>query len=281
MKWRFIVYSLIIAFCLVAIGMGVYQQFFYKNSDTDMLMLGTTIGTKAVEQQEKEEAIKNEFYDIFKNSLVYVTNNVNNKATRADMSKDLIYTVNQVSKVESGKYEMNINLPAINIVSQNAQNINKKIEDTFIPKATSLLTSTGGNYTIYNIDYAGFVNNNVLSLIIRATLKEGQNPQRVMFMTYNYNLDNGKLLTFNDILEMKSITTATMQNKINKEIQEISKKNQSFKQIGYSVFERNPNDSMYKVEETKLYFIGPNSDGYVLYAYGNTNNTSEVDIIIF
>ncbi len=282
MEKRYILYVLIVIVCIIALGIGVYAQIFYKNADTDKLMVGATANQTQISQvNQTEEKIKTEFNNIFTNTLNYVNKNIKTTATRRDMSKDLVYTSNQVSKTEKGKYEMNINIPTVNIVSDNAEQINDEIEKIFVTKATSILSTNGAAYTIYNIDYIAYVNNNILSLAIRATLKEGDNPQRVMFMTYNYNLENGSILTLNDIMQAKGLSNSTVQNKITKEIKEISKKTEDLKNIGYTVYSRNADDSMYKLENTKSYFIGENSYLYILYPYGNTNNTSEVDIVVF
>ena len=282
MEKRYILYVLIVIVCIIALGIGVYAQIFYKNADTDKLMVGATANQTQISQvNQTEEKIKTEFNNIFTNTLNYVNKNIKTTATRRDMSKDLVYTSNQVSKTEKGKYEMNINIPTVNIVSDNAEQINDEIEKIFVTKATSILSTNGAAYTIYNIDYIAYVNNNILSLAIRATLKEGDNPQRVMFMTYNYNLENGSILTLNDLMQAKGLSNSTVQNKITKEIKEISKKTEDLKNIGYTVYSRNADDSMYKLENTKSYFIGENSYLYILYPYGNTNNTSEVDIVVF
>ena len=51
------------------------------------------------------------------------------------------------------------------------------------------------------------------------------------------------------------------------------------KALGYSVFERNPDDSRYKVENTKQFFI-EDSKIYLIYAYGNDNLTTEMDLVV-
>lgn len=280
MDKRYFVYIGIIIFCIISIGIGVYAQVFYKDAGNDKLMLGTHV--KETKAKEEEESIKSEFDNMFSNTLVYVTNTINNNVILNDRSKDLIYTEAQESRIVKDKYEINIKLPNLNIVGPNAEMINEKIEEIFIPKATSILNNEITTYTIYNVDYAGFVNANILSLVIRATLKEGNNPQRVMIVTFNYNLANGQSVSFDEILEMKNVTKTVIQNKINKEISEISTKTQTLMEnLGFEVHKRNINDSMYKIENTHLYFIGPNSYVYILYAYGNTENTSDIDIIIF
>ena len=54
----------------------------------------------------------------------------------------------------------------------------------------------------------------------------------------------------------------------------------SLKQLGYPVYSRNVESPIYNVENTTSYFIGENEKLYILYPYGNSNFTSELDIII-
>lgn len=99
MERRYVMYVTIVILCIISIGIGVYSQVFYENSTDDKLMIGTN---KAESKKTEEEVgIKDKFNDIFTNSLIYVTNSISNKAVRKDMSKDLVYTVNQVSKIEA------------------------------------------------------------------------------------------------------------------------------------------------------------------------------------
>ena len=79
----------------------------------------------------------------------------------------------------------------------------------------------------------------------------------------------------------KNVKTATLQNKINKEIKEISQKTQDLNNVGFSVYTRKPEDEMYKLENITNYFYGPNNYIYIVFAYGNNNYTSETDVIVF
>lgn len=60
-------------------------------------------------------------------------------------------------------------------------------------------------YTIYSITYTGYINGDVLSVIIKSTLKEGTSAQRIIVQTYNYNLATGEEITFEEILKQKQI----------------------------------------------------------------------------
>ena len=83
MEKRYIMYVLIIIVCIIALGIGVYAQVFYKNADTDKLMVGATSNqTQITQVNQTEEKIKTEFNNIFTNTLNYVNKNLNNYATR-------------------------------------------------------------------------------------------------------------------------------------------------------------------------------------------------------
>lgn len=282
MEKRLILYAAIIIICIVSIGIGIYAQFFYKDGDTDRFMIG---GNNQNNEQidEKQEEAKNKFDSLFINALTYTSQNFNNSAVRKDSTKDLIYTSNQISKTVQGKYSMNLNVPTFNINSPVANEINTEIENVFVKKATSILVNaeTSTDYVIYNIDYAGYINGNILSLVIKATLKEGSNPQRIMYLGYNYNLQTGTKISLEDYMAYKEITNTTLQNRINKEIKEISQQTQELNDVGFSVYTRDPNSDMYKIENITNYFYGPDDYIYIIFAYGNNNYTSETDVIIF
>ena len=282
MEKRLILYAVIIIICIVSIGIGIYAQFFYKDGDTDKFMIGGN-NTENEQTNEKEEEVKNNFDSLFINALTYTSENFNNSAVRKDSTKDLIYTSNQISKTVQGKYSMNLNVPTFNINSPVANEINTEIEDIFVKKATSILVNaeTSTEYVIYNIDYAGYINGNILSLVIKATLKEGSNPQRIMYLGYNYNLQTGTKINLEDYMSYKNITSTTLQNKINREIQEISQKTQDLNDVGFSVYTRDPDSDMYKLENITNYFYGPDNYIYIVFAYGNNNYTSETDVIVF
>ena len=282
MEKRLILYAVIIIICIISIGIGIYATFFYEDGDTDKFMIGGNNNTDNEQIKQEQEEAKNKFDSLFINALTYTSENFNNSAVRKDSTKDLIYTSNQISKTVQGKYSMNLNVPTFNINSPVANEINEEIENIFVTKATSILINaeTSTEYVIYNIDYAGYINGNILSLVIKATLKEGSNPQRIMYLGYNYNLQTGTKISLNDYIAYKNITNTTLQNRINREIQEISEQTQDLNDVGFSVYTRDPNSDMYKLENITNYFYGPDDYIYIIFAYGNNNYTSETDVIV-
>ena len=72
-----------------------------------------------------------------------------------------------------------------------------------------------------------------------------------------------------------------MQEKVDFDIDEINKKMEQLKAQNYSYKTRDKNDDMYRIENTANFIV--NNDGYlyIIYAYGNKENTSTVDVVIF
>lgn len=280
MEKRLIIYAVIIIICIVSIGLGVYSQFF---GDGISISGTTNKPDNEIETDEKAQLAKETFDTIFTNTLLYTSDSFTNTAVRKDSTKDLVYTSNQTTKVVQGKYNMNINVPTINIVSPVATTINKEIEDTFVKKATDIIINaeTSTEYVIYSIDYAAYVKSNILSLVIKSTLKEGNKPQRIMYLAYNYNLQDGTKITLDQYMTYKNVTSMALQTKINKEIRDVAKKYEDLNSVGYSVYSRNPDDPMYKLANTTNYFLGKDNYVYIIYAYGNNNYTSERDVIVF
>ena len=183
MDKRYYIYLAIVIVCIIAIGIGVYAQIFYPNSENDALMLGSD-NSATIQANEAEEQAKSKFNTMFTNTLEYTNQNIANKAVRRYSNKELVYTSNQYIKDEKDKYELNVNIPYLNIVSDNADKINMQIEQLYVSKLSQIVSADQIDYTIYNIDYIAYVNSNIISLVIKATLKEGNNPQRVIITTY-------------------------------------------------------------------------------------------------
>ena len=135
------------------------------------------------------------------------------------------------------------------------------------------------NVTIYNVDYTACVNKNILSVIIRATLKEGNSSQRVIIQTYNYNLSSGQEVEFVDLLQSKNIQVDSAEAQIQAAIEEQSKYAESLGDTRNSVYKRDTSDRMYTASRTENFFLDDEENLYAIYAYGNDNETTEFDIV--
>ena len=264
-----IVYASIIAICIISIIIVIYIQFFDGKTVT-------TVGYLKGKSEIDYENLKAEFNNIYTNSL----KNYNDKydKLKSDTSKELVYTGYTKDVTENNSYNINVQIPYINIKNSTIDGYNEEIKNLFEKKAEDILKTKNKN-TIYTVEYNACVEDGVLSIIINANLKEGSSAQRVIIKTYNYDLDTNQEINLSQLLKGESVDTSYSQSKINEEIEVEQKKAEDLKALGHSIFSRDKNDDMYKIENVEDFYF---QDGaiYVIFAYGNDKYTSEVDVAI-
>lgn len=280
MKNPKVIYILVGAFCVLAIIAGIYAQFFVKDEDKNNIIipdLNSTTGDEVVEKTAEE--IKTQFATLFTNVLnkgEYDTSNIQKIVEQ----NDIIYSAYDIQDKKEN-YEIDIHLPVMNIQGEVPNSFNKITQDIFANKASAIMNSQSATKTLYQIDYVSYINGDILSLIIRATLKEGDNPQRVIVQTYNYNLVTMQKVSFEDILSYRNLVQSEVQAKIQNTIQKAKEEAEILVQSGYTVYNRDLNDSMYQFSNIANYFLGPNGDLYIVFAYGNEHHTAEMDIVLY
>lgn len=262
-KMLIIIISILLV-CSIAIAFGVYAQI-------------TNTGTTKAKKQENEidyEELENSFKDIFTNSI--------NKQANVNSSynyEEILYCAYNIEE-KSDNYNIKAKLPLFKLEGDVISNVNKEIFDTFGRKIIDIINNSSA-YTTYNLDYVAYVNQSIISLVIKCNYKDGTNPQRTIVQTYNYDIEQNKLLTLQDILDYKKLSKEEVQNKIDNQIKDINKQMQNISEQGYNVYVRNEKDTMYKIDNTANYFLGKDNSLYLVYAYGNNNFTSEIDLVIF
>lgn len=272
-------YILIGVFCIFAVIAGIYATFIEGGEERPSSNNNNKNNNIVVEKDK--ETIKAEFNNLFTNTI-----NLNNFDTtgivRLDNQKEIVYSAYDINKVEEA-YEINIHIPVVNIKSQVVNSFNQITQEIFANKATEVLRNTDtSKKMIYSIDYTGYINGDILSVIIRSTLKEGTNAQRVIIQTYNYNLITNKQVTLNEVITKKSLNKDDVNNKIMKVVREAYQEQQAIQGMGYNTdFSRDIESDMYSVDNSKTFLLGPNNNLYIIYAYGNQNFTSEMDIVFF
>lgn len=267
-----IVYGVIILFCIISIIIAIVLQFTKDDNSEET----PNLPSLSEEQTTQHET---EFDNIFENKVNYLENN-SYKITKIEQDKEIIYTGYQDNNKKINDYELDVNIPYINI-GNNAliDSYNQEIRDVFETKAKSVL-NTQNSSIIYTVNYSAYISNNILSLVIRSTLKEGSNPQRDIVQTYNYDLETQKECTIDELLELKGISKQEANRKIRDKIKEVQKSVDELAQLGYTIYQRNPDDDMYSINNVSEFFLGADNALYIIYAYGNQNHTSEMDIVI-
>ena len=264
-KSQIFCFILIIIVCIIAIVEALYyvmnpNALENKNADKDSEDNNTISNVNLAEN----------FDDIFKNT--FKDSNTSEKAKKIQEDKDYIYTEYEKNEVNSGNYEVNVKIPIINIDSEEVKSYNEDIKKVFKDKAESILNG-GANKSIYSVDYEAYLNNNILSIIIRSTLKEGNKPQRVIIQTYCYNVKDMKKVEFAEIMQMKNLDKNMVQEKIKRQIQGKQEEAKALQQLGYSVYTRDLRSDRYEVENISNFFIDENNNIYVIYAYSNKENS--------
>ena len=164
-----------------------------------------------------------------------------------------------------------------------AFDINKQIASVFYEKANSIIENSedeeSEGKSIYTVSYTAYLNENILSLAIRATLKEGNAAQRVIIKAYTYNLSTNEEVKFSEMLKVKGISRDVAQKAIKDKVQESINYSESLTSFGYDIYKRDIKSEIYEVENVDNYFLGPKGNIYVIYAYGNANFTTENDIV--
>lgn len=264
------IYIVALVICILAIIVVVGVQIL--GNDVINNMFGINKIVKRTEQEELE--LKANFENIFDNEF---SDDENYQIQKIKEKEKIVYTsYNKEEKAD--KYEINVNLPFINIKNDEAEKFNKEIESTFQQKSEEILKSTDKNY-IYTVKYKAVIENNILSLIIYSNLKQDLSAQRVIVQTFNFNLEDNKMLSLGDVLNSYGLDRNEVQNKINNDIYTEQKKSDDLRNLGYNVFSRDINSEIYNVQNIEEYFIY-NNNIYIIFAYGNNKITSEMDIVI-
>ena len=292
-KSQIFCFALIMIVCIIAIVEALYYVMNPNIQDKKDVAENSLSNTGITDM-----TLVDNFDDVFQNS--FKNTNTSEEAEKIEADKDYIYTNYEKTEVNSGNYEIDVKIPIININSEEIKSYNEDIKQIFQDKAESILNGDlfeppfnifqdkaesilngGSNRSIYSVDYEAFLNNNILSIVIRSTLKEGSNPQRVIIQTYCYNIKEMKKVEFSDIMALKNLDTNTVQDKIRKQVQGKQEEAKALQQLGYSVYIRDLRSDRYDVENITNFFIDENNNVYVIYAYGNSTNTDVTDIITF
>lgn len=266
-------YILIAIICLIAILISAYMLV-YKNDRNVKKEKSISEETYFLMESEFENIFTNETINqIGKNILI------TNKIKEEDEIIGISY---QSEEKQAGKYSLNVKVPYININTPTVKEYNTQIEQIFKQKAIDVISSSESKDIIYTVDYVAYVNEkNILSIVIRSILKEGSNAQRTIIQTYNYDFQNNKEIKLEAILKTKDLEEEKVEKKIIQKIKQEQSKVEELKKLGYNIFERDYTNEMYDIKNTTEFFLGKDNFLYLIYAYGNENYTSELDMVIF
>lgn len=273
---KYIFFLVLAMICIVALCLGIYAQFFYKYADTDALMIGINIGSKKTE--EEIAALKSNFNSLFTNTISINSENV--RTERIEPSKELVYTGYNLVNEDENYYSVNAQIPILNINTDVAKQINAEIKSEFYDKANNIMRRNEGN-TIYNVSYVAFVNEDILSVAIKSSLKEEGKSEKVTVKTYNYRISEKRLVPFEELIKLKETSKEEVQSIIDTDIKKAYNNAKIIADEFGTLYERDLSSDIYKVDNTNTFFLTQDGYVYIVYSYGNNDYTNEMDIIIF
>lgn len=269
---RHVAYIIIILICVIAIGAGVYMQFYQDEK------LAVIFGITKEKEDVELKSLKENFLNNFNNDL-NIIKNYDGTIQKIKEDKDIITDVYSLQE-QNENYNIELKIPCFNIKSDSAVKINQKIKDVFYGKSKNVISSTSTDNTIFNVKYKAYMNDNILSLVILSELKEGDNNQRIIIKTYNYDLKENKEATINDIISSHNIDLKQANSLIKSTIDSSQDENLKLRDLGYPIDVRDSNSDEYKIENAKNYYLGDNGYLFLVYPYGNKELTSEMDLVI-
>lgn len=260
----------ILLICVVALFVAIYIQFFYQYADTDPFMTGFVSSEKT---QEEITNMKNNFEKLFQNSLLI------DESQKESVDSKIIKSGYQFKKEDESFYTIDVEVPSITKVSQVATDVNTEIYNNFYSKVMGYTTQTS-QHIYYTVKYQAFYKDNYLSIVIKSSLKEGNSPERVVVKAYVYDTNTDQLVSINEMLEHTNISAKKVQNAIDKEIKAADNRSKILSVEFEGVYSRDVESDEYKVENAKNFFLTDEGNLYIVYTYGDTEDTNEIDVII-
>jgi len=272
-----IVYIIILIICIVGIAFALSKTKYFEEEN-----VGRALGIidEDSEKEDKYNELKNDFDTIFTNQIESSGQDTSN-VKKIDSRYDLVVTAFNVTE-NRDNCMIDAKIPYINIANTAIRNFNKKVNLAYKQRAEALKKQTSSMNIIYTVQYKAYLQNNILSLVIRSEYKEGSKSQKIIIETVNYNVVEQRTVKIDEILSLKNIKNSEATNKIRREIKAIQEQNQALiDKEGYSIYQRDYSSNKYDISNCKYYLYGKNGMLYVIYPYGNEDSTSETDIVIF
>lgn len=267
---KVVFFVVIILLCVVALFVAIYIEFFYQYSETDPFFTGLVSSEKT---QEEITNMKNGFNDLFKNSLTI------EESQRDKVDSSIVQTGYQIQNNDDAFYTIQVNVPTIQLNTQTAVDLNAQLKNDFYQNALGYMVQTE-RHIYYTVSYQAFYKDNYLSIVIKSSMKSGNDPESVIVKAYVYSIESDELVSINEMLEHTGITSKKAQAAIDKEIKAANNRSKTLAVEFGEMYTRDVESEEYLVENAKNYFLTDEGNLYIVYTYGEDETTNEIDIII-
>lgn len=129
-----IIYTIAVMTCMIALVV-IVLSIYLGSDELDRLV---TMGKSTTTQEEIEyQNLVSNFDTIFQNKLE--NSDSENTIQKADSSKELVYTYYTKNESKNNDYDVNLNIPYINIDNNSVDKINASIKKSFENRAETVL----------------------------------------------------------------------------------------------------------------------------------------------
>lgn len=265
-KKDIIIYTVVIIICVVALTVIITMQFLGEGIfHTNKFQIAT---------EEEMVKLKTEFDNMFENKFIGEAKNIDKK----DSKKDVVFTSYENNESSEGTYTFDVNIPEFNVKDDELNKINESISKKYKQKLGEL-KNLKDTKILYSVEYVSYVENDILFLIIRSNLKEGNNAQQSNIDSYQYDLENKKEMNLEEMLQKLNYDKNDIQEKIYEEIKREEQNSKNLQELGYGIYVRDSSSDIYKIENSDQFFMR-NGKLHIIYSYGNQSLTSEMDFVI-
>ena len=267
----FIIFILIIVIC------GMY--FYYNNKNNTVV------------SNDKENNVVENIVSNGKENNLSSEKIMEKQSIKIDDSKELIYDANYSYKNFSNEsyYSQNmgktyslkdINLPYININSEDASKANKEIKTLFEELAKFFEEEYTNTKTWYNIaSYKTYTKGNLLSILITVETG-GTDVEQYKYYAYNFNLDTSKLYSYEETYKLAGFNPNNIDGKVEEAIKK-SERITSFNENIASYIEKSIKNYNNSVKDKSIkYFIDGNNELNVIVKIEIPVGREEFDTII-
>ena len=197
-KFRGNIITVIMVLIILALANHIIYTEYYKPKE---------VSKKDIEKKE----IKN---NNEKKDNIYVN--------KVDSSKEYIYDGEYVGDfsndsytTDAGKtyYSKDLKAPYFNIDSTDANNVNKEVNETYLNAVRIFNQGINDKSTYILFNYKKYENDNIISSIVKYEVGDVgvSNP---IYYTYNFDKENGSLISFNKALSISGIKEDEIDSKI-------------------------------------------------------------------
>lgn len=277
-KKNIIISSIIIAILCIVLLVVTISLNILKEKSKKISYTNIPKEEQQVNENDEYYNIKSEFDTLFTNDIESFQEKI--EAKKIVDKLDIVATGYNFEKNE-GNINLSAQIPCINIDETNAKDFNKKILEKYKQFAEKIEKQVSSMNIICSIGFKAYIQNNIISLAIKMQYKEGSKSQKTIIETFNYDIKNNTEVTLAQLLQLKNISKEKANEKIKNEIKKIQEQNAPLISAGYPFYVRDYMSSEYEIKNTKHFLYGKNGMLYVIYPYGEKEETSEMDIIIF